>query len=117
MLLVVLQHGVGKNFVCGPFASVTGRRPALPPRRPADACPGNHCLDNHCLSNHCPGKYAALQHGARAAASSRVVMLREVLREVLREGLRGGSHLVVIADWDSRARCQLVVTVVMVFNR
>ena len=44
-------------------------------------------------------------------------MLREVLREVLREGLRGGSHLVVIADWDSRARCQLVVTVVMVFNR
>ena len=48
---------------------------------------------------------------------SRVVMLRGVLREGLREGLRGGSHAVAIADWNSRARCRAVVTVVMVFNR
>ena len=36
MLLIVLRHGVGKNFVRGPFASVTGRSPALPP--PLECC-------------------------------------------------------------------------------
>ena len=59
-----------KKIVRGPFASVTGRRRALPPPFAclSNHCPGNHCLDNHCPGNHCLGKYAALQHGASDAA-------------------------------------------------